>query len=67
MRYAFSIYYAKSDLSLRLIFDDLPETKKACNKLKTYLVNNLNNVAVTGGNKVKLDACDIEEVDSKNI
>lgn len=65
LRYAFSIYYAKSDLSLRLIFDDLPETKKACNKLKTYLVNNLNNVAIKGGNKVKLVADDIEEVDSK--
>jgi hypothetical protein len=65
LRYAFSIYYAKQDISLRLIFDDLPETKEACLKLKTYLVHNLNNVSIKNGNKVHLIAKDIEEVDSK--
>lgn len=65
LRYAFSIYYAKRDISLRLTFDDLPETKEACKKLKTYLVNNLNIVTVDYGNKVHLVADDIEEVDSK--
>lgn len=65
LRYAFSIYYAKTDLSLRLIFDDLPETKAACKILKNYLVKNLNKVVINRGNKVKLVADDIEEVDSK--
>ncbi|MDE6586460.1 MAG: hypothetical protein K2K80_07265, partial [Clostridia bacterium] len=65
LRYAFSIYYAKCNISLRLIFDDLPETKAACEKLKSYLVNNLNIVTVNRGNKVNLIAKDIEEVDSK--
>lgn len=65
IRYAFSIFYAKKDLSLRLIFDDLPETKTACAKFKSYLVQNLNSISIVNSNHVTLDAKDIEEVDSK--
>lgn len=65
LRYAFSIYYVGQNVSLRLIFDDLPETKAACKKLKTYLVNNLNSVVIERGNRVSLKAGDIEEVNSK--
>lgn len=65
LRYAFSIYYAKQNISLRLVFDDLPETKEACKKFKSYLVTNLNSIVVNNGNKVSVISDDIEEVDSK--
>lgn len=65
IRYAFSIFYAKQDIQLRLIFDDLPETKEACTKFKGYLVHNLNIANVFRGNHVKIIEKDIEEVDSK--
>ena len=65
IRYAFSIFYAKKDLSLRLTFDDLPETKTACDKFKKYLVQNLNALEIVSCNRVWLNETDIEEVDSK--
>ena len=65
LRYAFSLYYAKKDISLRVVVDDLPETKDACIKFKTYLVNNLNNIKLADCNRVSLIEKDIEEVDSK--
>ena len=65
IRHAFSIFYAKQDIQLRLIFDDLPETKEACTKFKGYLVHNLNITNVFRGNHVKIIEKDIEEVDSK--
>ena len=63
IRHAFSIYYIQEDISLRLIFDELPETKDACLKFKTFLVKYLN--VAKGANSVSLVAKDIEEVDSK--
>ena len=63
IRHAFSIYYIQEDISLRLIFDELPETKVACLKFKTFLVKYLN--VAKGANSVSLVAKDIEEVDSK--
>lgn len=65
IRHAFSIYYAKKDIQLRLAFDDLPETKESCQNLKEHLVNNLNSIQIVGGNRVLVAAQDIEEVNSK--
>lgn len=65
IRYAFSIFYARQDIQLRLIFDDLPETREACTKFKGYLVENLNAIYIPGRNHVRLIEKDIEEVDSK--
>lgn len=65
IRYAFSLFYARNDIHLRLALDDLPETKESCKNLKDHLVNNLQRVNFVGCNKVILNAKDIEEVDSK--
>lgn len=65
IRYAFSITYAREPITLRLIFDDLPEKKAYADAFKNYLVTNLNSAKVVGGNPVNLIKKDIEEVDSK--
>lgn len=62
---AFNIFYAKENIDLRLIFDDLPETKEQCFEFKNCLINKINNNKKVNTNlaHVKKDA--IEEVDSK--
>lgn len=62
---AFSIFYAREDLSLRLIFDDLPETKVQCCKFKEHLIKKINTNNKPYANKVFIKSEDIEEVDSK--
>lgn len=63
---AFNIFYAKENISLRLIVDDLPETREQCNKFKRCLKDSLNNNNKINANKVNLKLDDIAEVDSKN-
>ena len=41
---AFSIFYARENIGLRLIFDDLPETKEQCQKFKQHLIKKINSV-----------------------
>ena len=65
IRYAFSLFYAKKDIQIRLALDDLPETKESCKNLKEHLVKNLKRVDFFDCNKVVLQAQDIEEVDSR--
>lgn len=65
IRYAFCIYYASKHISLRLIFDELPEQRTACQKFKSYLVHNLNLIDLHNDTYVNLIQKDIEEVDSK--
>ena len=65
IRHAFSLLYAKENLKLRLIFDDLPETKKVCRKFKRFLVHNLNNLDIPNTNDIFISDKQIEEVDSK--
>lgn len=64
---AFSIFYAKENIGLRLIFDDLPETKEQCKKFKKHLIMRINtNKRINiKANKVYIKEEDIEEVDSK--
>lgn len=63
IRHAFSIFYIQQDISLRLIFDELPETLAARRKFKYYLEKNLN--SIHKDNKVVIAAKDIEEVNSE--
>ena len=63
---AFNIYYASEDIQLRLIFDDLPETKSQCTKFKQYLMQSINHIPTKPNTTrafVKKES--IEEVDSK--
>lgn len=72
---AFNIFYAGKDIGLRLIFDDLPETKEQCDKFKQCLIESINNNDNNKrhyknkrrykNNKVYLEQSQIEEVDSK--
>lgn len=62
---AFSIFYAKEDIRLRLIFDDLPETKEQCRKFKDHLIEKINSNENPLANKVYIKEEDIEEVDSQ--
>lgn len=62
---AFNIFYAKQDLELRLIFDDLPETKEQCITFKNCLINKINNNDKVNTNKAHVKRESIEEVDSK--
>ena len=62
---AFNIFFANKNISLRLIFDDLPETKEQCDTFKQYLVEKINNnKSKRGLNSVTISASQIEEVDS---
>ena len=63
---AFNINYAGENIQLRLIFDDLPETKSQCQKFKQYLKQSVNHIPTkprTNRAFVKPEA--IEEVDSR--
>ena len=62
---SFNIFYAQKDYSLRLIFDDLPETKEQCLKFKTSLIKSIKRNKKPKTNKVFLKKQDIAEVDSK--
>lgn len=62
---AFSIFYAREDIGLRLIFDDLPETKEQCQKFKQHLIKKINSNNKPMANKVYVKEEDIEEVDSQ--
>lgn len=62
---AFSIFYAKKDIRLRLIFDDLPETKEQCENFKNCIVSKVKVNDRADANKVYIDKQQIEEVDSK--
>lgn len=62
---AFNIFYAREDFKLRLVFDDLPETKIKCDKFKDLLTKKIEINNKPHANKVYLKKQDIEEVDSK--
>lgn len=61
---AFSIFYAGYDLKLRLIFDDLPETKNQCALFKNLLEKKIN-YETSHINRVQVNHNRIEEVDSR--
>ena len=62
---AFSIFYARKNIRLRLVFDDLPETKEQCKEFKQNLISKINLNKKVLANKVFVSEEDIEEVDSK--
>lgn len=62
---AFNIFYAKENINLRLIFDDLPETKEQCKKFKQCLLKSINFNNKPNTNKAFLKKEQIEEVDSR--
>lgn len=62
---AFNIFYAGEDINLRLIFDDLPETKQQCAKFKQCLIQKINHNIKINTNKAYVKKESIEEVDSK--
>lgn len=62
---AFNIFYAKHDIRLRLIFDDLPETKEQCNFFKESLMGKINLNAKQSANRAWVNYNHIEEVDSE--
>ena len=62
---AFNIFYAKEDIELRLIFDDLPETKQQCKLFKKCLIAKINSNYKINTNKAHISRDKIEEVDSK--
>ena len=62
---AFNIFYAKENIKLRLVFDDLPETKEQCKKFKQCLIKSINHNTKPNTNKAKVNKEAIEEVDSK--
>lgn len=62
---AFSIFYAKHNIMLRLICDDLPETKEQCCKFKSCIVSKIKSNKKPNTNKVYLSSREIEEVDSR--
>lgn len=62
---AFSIFYAQKRIKLRLIFDDLPETKKQCQDFKNCIIAKAKTNKQLNTNKVIIDKQQIEEVDSK--
>lgn len=63
---AFNIFYAKTDIRLRLIFDDLPETKEQCKHFKESLMGKINLNMKPNTNRAWVNYDHIEEVDSKN-
>lgn len=62
---AFNIFYAGKDIGLRLIFDDLPETREQCDKFKQCLMGSINKNKKYYKNRVCLKQSQIEEVDSR--
>lgn len=62
---AFNIFYARKDIKLRLIFDDLPETKQQCKKFKQCLIQKINHNKKSHTNKAYVSSDSIEEVDSR--
>ena len=62
---AFSIFYANKGINLRLIFDELSETKQKCTIFKKSLINKIKNNNKPLNNKVYISKNQIEEVDSK--
>ena len=62
---AFSIFYANKNINLRLIFDDLPETKSKCHTFKKALITKIKTNKKPNANKVFINKNKIEEVDSK--
>jgi len=61
---AFNICYARNDVRLRLIFDDLPVNQTTRDKFKQYLISNLSKLNIKNCNRVKTGKDFIEEVDS---
>lgn len=63
---AFSVFYAGQDIKLRLIFDDLPETKEQIELFKTLLEKKINyDNSSKHKNRVQVNHDRIEEVDSR--
>ncbi len=62
---AFSIFYANRNIRLRLIFDDLPETKSQCEEFKKCIKAKAKFNQKLNSNKVYINKQQIEEVDSK--
>lgn len=66
LRFGFSLNYAKTDIRLRIMFDELPDKKSKNDDFKNHLIKNLN---ITPNFPVKhfvyLKHEDIQEVDSK--
>lgn len=62
---AFNIFYAKKNIKLRILFDDLPETKEQCAKFKKILIHSIISNRKPNTNKVFIKKQDIVEVDSQ--
>lgn len=61
---AFSLFYSYSDITLRLIFDELPDKKEVNSDFKDRLIHNLDGINSPTG-KVRLEPSSVQEVDSK--
>lgn len=62
---AFNIFYARKPINIRLIFDDLPETKSKNQLFKKLLKSKIVNNTKIDTNKVYTSDDRMEEVDSK--
>lgn len=62
---AFSLFYANKNIKLRLIFDDLPETKSQCNTFKNCIIAKVKSNKRANTNHVYIDKEQIEEVNSE--
>lgn len=62
---AFNIFYAKENINLFVLCDDLPETKEQNNKFKECLVSKIKTNKKPNTNKVYITKRQIQEVDSR--
>lgn len=66
LKFGFSLQYINQDISLRILFDVLPDNKEKNNTFKDHLVKKLNITPYYSNNHyVYLEKQNIEEVDSK--
>ena len=62
---AFSVFYAKEDIVLRLILDELPESPTVRNDFKNILVKNFHKISQNNETKVIIYKNRIQEANSK--
>ncbi len=65
LKIGFSIFYAKEDIVLRIIFDELPECPQKRKKLKESILYNFKDIANHGENKIIIYKNRIQEANSK--
>lgn len=62
---AFSLFYAREDINLKIFMDEFPESLKSKDKLSKVLISSLIKISRKNDNKVSLYKENIVQVDSK--